>query len=240
MKLILIVISIFFAFSMYSRKFSNPYKNYMIFGAKGSGKSTLMVKWMLHDLRHGWKVYTDMQGVSLEGVRFIKTMDLATFIPPPKSSVYLDEAGLSFDNRNFKTFPEGIRDLAALQRKYKIKLVLNSQTVDTDKKLKSRTDRLFLQTNIGNIIGITRPILRTVTLTEASSMGESRIADQLKFDKIWHWKLTWMPRYFKYFESFNPPHREQIEFIECAGTPWKRRSARQQLVDLRRRWNKRG
>lgn len=239
LRIFFLIFAVFLAFSLYSRKFANPYKNYMIFGAKGSGKSTLMVKWMLHDLRHGWTVYTDMQGVSLEGVRFIKTLDLATFAPPPRSSVYLDEAGLSFDNRNFKTFPEGIRDFAALQRKYKVKWVLNSQTTDTDKKLRSRTDRLFLQTNIGNVIGITRPIIRTVTLTEASSMGESRIADQLKFDKPWHWKITWMPRYFKYFTSFNPPARPEIEYEECHGSPWKRKSAKQQLSDIRKNWRSR-
>lgn len=227
-----------FLFSLYSRKYNNPYKNYMIFGAKGSGKSTLMVKWMLRDLRHGWNVYTDMPGLKIDGVRYIKTLDLATFAPPPKSSVYLDEAGLSFDNRNFKSFPEGIRDFAALQRKYRVKWILNSQTTDTDKKLRSRTDRLFLQTNIGNVIGITRPIIRTVTLTEASSMGESRIADQLKFDKPWHWKFTWLPRYFKYFQSFNPPHRDEIPYDVVHGLSPARRSAKAQLSDLRRKWRK--
>lgn len=237
-KIFLIIFLPIFCFSIYSRKFSNPYKNYMIFGAKGSGKSTLMVKWMIQDLRHGWTVYTDMPGVSIEGVRFIKTLDLAEFAPPPKSSVYLDEAGLSFDNRNFKSFPEGIRDFAALQRKYKVKWVLNSQTTDTDKKLRSRTDRLFLQTNIGNVIGITRPIIRTVTLTEASSMGESRIADQLKFDKPWRWRITLMPRYFKYFNSFNPPARKPIEYQECHGEPWQRLTAKQQLSRIRASWRK--
>ena len=79
--------------------------------------------------------------------------------------------------------------------------------------MRDRVDSMVLQSNIGNVIGISRPIIRKVTLTEASSQGESRIADQLKFDKFWTWKFTWLPRYFKYFQSFNAPDRPQLPFV---------------------------
>lgn len=210
MIFILFIFSIFIGFFILSSKYRNPYTLRYIFGKKGAGKSTLMIKWMIKDIKHGWHVYTDMPDVNISGVHFFKTDDLAKFVPPPGTAIYLDEVGLSMDSRNFKTFPAGMRDFFALQRKYKCKVVVNSQSYDVDKKVRDRVDSMFLQSNIGNLIGVTRPIVRKVTLTEASSQGESRIADQLKFSSIFSFRFTWLPRYHKYFNSFNAPARELI------------------------------
>lgn len=224
-----------FSFAVYSRKLNNPYTLTFIFGKKGSGKSTLMVKMMLYDIKHGWHVYTDMKDVFISGVHYFNTNDLAKFSPVEHSSVYLDEVGLSMDNRNFTKFPEGMRDFFALQRKYKCKVVVNSQSYDVDKKVRDRVDKMILQTNIGNIIGISRPIKRTVTLTDANSTSESRIADQLKFSGIFTWKLSWLPRYHKWFNSFNAPSREDLPCKVIVG----KEPSRKLLKDLSRRWNKR-
>lgn len=225
--------AIFFIFSFFSRKYNNPYKLLMVFGKKGSGKSTLLVKWMIRDLRRGWHVYTDMSEIALDGINLINAKDLAKWSPPPNSSVYLDEVGITFDNRQYQQFNTGLRDWFKLQRHYKCKVVLASQSFDIDVKLRNLTDKLFLQTNIGNIIGISRPIERTVTLTDAN-MGESRIADQLKFGKIWSWRFTWLPKYHKYFDSFDAPKRELIpsEVIHGLAAP------RGLLRYLRRCWRK--
>ena len=105
-----IFISIIIGLVIYSSKFNNPYKLIFIFGKKGSGKSTLMVKYMVKYLKKGWTVYTDMVGVNISGVRFFDTNKLAEFKPVEHSVVFLDEVGLSMDNRNFKSFPAGMRD----------------------------------------------------------------------------------------------------------------------------------
>lgn len=214
---IFIPLFICFVFAFISSRYKNPYTLTFIFGKKGSGKSTLMVKYMIRDIKNGWNVYTDMIDVHIPGVRFFNTLDLSKFCPEPKSSIYLDEVGLTMDNRHFKSFPDGMRDFFALQRKYKCKVFVNSQSYDVDKKVRDRVDKMILQSNIGNIIGISRPIKRKVTLVEASAQGESRIADNLKFAGITSWKLTWLPRYHKFFESFNAPHREQLPFNQIAG-----------------------
>lgn len=218
---------------IYSSKFNNPFKLIFIFGKKGSGKSTLMVKYMVKYLKKGWLVYTDMVGVNINGVRFFNTDDLAKFVPEENSALFLDEVGLSMDNRNFKSFPAGMRDFFALQRKYKVRVYVNSQSYDVDKKVRDRVDSMILQTNIGNIIGISRPIKRKITLTEATSQGESRIADQLQFGHFWDWKWTWLPRYFKYFTSFNAPHREPLPY-----TPGDGLTVKQQKRLIYRSWKK--
>ena len=204
MIFILLIFSVFIGFFVLSSKYRNPYTLRYIFGKKGAGKSTLMVKWMIKDIKRGWHVYTDMPDVNIKGIHFFKTDDLAKFVPPPGSAIYLDEVGLSMDNRNFKTFPAGMRDFFALQRKYKCKVIVNSQSYDVDKKVRDRVDSMYLQSNIGNLIGVTRPIVKKITLTEASSQGESRIADQLKFSSIFSFRFTWLPRYHKYFNIHYP------------------------------------
>lgn len=203
---------VFLFVSLYGKKFNNPYKLIYLFGKKGAGKSTLMVKWMVRDLRHGWNVYTDMPDVSIPGVRSFNTLDLSKYAPPPRSALYLDEIGLSMDNRNFKNFPSGLRDFFALQRKYKCKVIVNSQALDADKKIRDRIDSMYLCNNLFNFISVARPIKRSIVLTEATSLGESRIADQLKFASLFQFRFTFLPRYFRYFESFNAPAREELPF----------------------------
>lgn len=211
---LLVVFAGFVAFSLYSRRFANPYKLIFIFGKKGAGKSTLMVRCMLRDLKKGWHVYTDIQDCIVPGVRIITSADLAKFRPDANSALYLDEVGIAFDNRSYKSFDTGLRDFFKLQRKYKCKVVMNSQSFDVDKKIRDVTDSMILQTAIGNVLTLSRPIRRSVTLCEATAQADSRIADNLKFESIFKWRVYFMPKYFKYFESFNAPERPAIPFRE--------------------------
>ena len=59
-----------------------------------------------------------------------------------------------------------------------------------------------------------RPIRRSITLTEPSAEAESRIADRLKFESLFKWQITYLPKYFKYFDSFAAPVRPPMPFTE--------------------------
>lgn len=215
MTFIIILFSFFLAFCFYARRFNNPYKLIFIFGKKGAGKSMYMCRCMLKDLKKGWTVYTDIQDINIPGVRIISdSHELAKFRPVADSALYLDEVGISFDNRSFKTFDSGLRDFFKLQRKYRCKVIMNSQSFDIDKKIRDVTDSMILMQNILNCIAICRPIKRTITLTEPSADSESRIADRLRFTGIFSWKIFWMPKYHKYFNSFDAPPREELKYIE--------------------------
>lgn len=234
MWIFVLFFAIFVGFSFYSRRYNNPYKLIFIFGKKGAGKSTLMVSQMLKDLKHGWTVYTDIQDCNIPGVRIIKSKDLSNFVPDKNSAVYLDEVGIAFDNRSYKTFDSGLRDFFKLQRKYKCKVVMNSQSFDVDKKIRDVTDGMILQTAIGNVFSLSRPIVRKVALVDASAQGDSRIADNLKFASIFNWRIYFMPKYFKYFLSFNAPERPAIPFREIPKVvkDVKRNSVRASFRDL--------
>lgn len=211
----IVILGSILGFTLYSKKYRNPYKLCFIFGKKGAGKSTLMVHHMLRDLKRGWTVYTDIQDVKIQGVRIIDSSKLLSeFVPEPGSSIYLDEVGIAFDNRNYKNFDAGLRDFFKLQRKYKCKVTMNSQSFDVDKKIRDTTDSMILQTAFGNVFTLSRPIIRSITLTQASAESDSRIADNLKFGKITSWRLYFMPKYFKYFKSFDAPPRPFIPWRE--------------------------
>lgn len=192
--------------------YRNPYKLIFLFGKKGSGKSTYMVKYMIKYLKKGWNVYTDITDINIVGVRIIHASDLETFTPEKHSAIFLDEVGLTYDNRKFKTFKDGVNEWYKYQRKYKCLVYCNSQSWDIDIKLRTLCDRLILIQSIGGVLSIARPIKRTITLTEPSADAESRIADRLEFESIFHWEFLFLPRYFRYFNSFDAPYRPNIPY----------------------------
>ena len=221
-------------YAVLAYRFRNPFKLYYIFGKKGSGKSLYMVKFMLKYLRKGWTVYTDITDVNIPGVRLINAKDLDTFRPEENSVIFLDEVGITFDNRKFKTFTDGMRDFFKFQRKYKCIVYMNSQSFDVDKKIRDLIDRFYLATSLGNVISVYRPINRKVALVEATAQGESRVADNLKFAPFWEWKLIYMPHYFKWFDSFEAPFREVIPFDKVPGRLPKNPSPNEILRTIQR------
>lgn len=195
------------------KHFACPYRLYMIFGKKGSGKSSYLTKLALRYSRKGWTVYTNMDDMIVPGVRLIDAQQLGEFVPVEHSVVLLDEVGMLYDNRNYKDFRPAVRDFFKLQRHYKCIVFLASQSFDIDKKLRDLTDEMFLCTSVGPV-GIVRPIIKKIALTDASSLGESRIVDNLRFRCLFSWRFTWLPRYAAFFQSFVLPEHNYLPYTE--------------------------
>lgn len=221
-------------FCYLSRKYANPYTLTFVFGKKGAGKTCYMVRQMHKHLSAGWNVYCDMPDVRIPGVRIITLDQLTTFRPEPHSLLCLDEVGISMDNRNFKSFPPGLRDFFKYARKLKCKIIINSQSFDVDKKVRDTVDSMILMQSIGGIFSIARPIHRSVTLTQPTAESESRIADVLKFSFIFSWKFYYLPSFFRYFDTLSMPVREEVEFTEVSGDDrYSRGPFYNTLLDLR-------
>lgn len=212
MKYILIFMLFCFFYSLVVRKYKNPYKLFMVFGKKGSGKSSYLVRQAIKYQRKGYLVYTNMSDCCLDGVRLIDADDLGEFCPPADSCILLDEVGMLYDNRNYRNFKPAVRDFFKLQRHYRCVVFLASQNFDVDKKLRDLTDEMYLVSNIATAFSLVRPIRKSVTLTEATSEGESRIAENLRFRFISSWRLYWIPQTIKYFQSFKAPEKPIITY----------------------------
>lgn len=216
MLLILCVLVVaFLAFYHFAtRKYLNPYKLIFIFAKKGQGKSTLLTKMALQHLKRGWDVYSTEP---IPGCHLIAPEDIGYFEFPWHSLVVIDEIGMIWDNRNFKSFKPEVRDWFKLQRHRKIKVICASQSFDVDKKIRDLADDMFLLQKKFRVFSYGKRILKILDITEATGDSESRIVDNLKFDSIlWFWAgsrtLTFIPAWTKYFNTFAAPELGHKDF----------------------------
>lgn len=197
-----------------TRKYLNPYKLTMVFGKKGSGKSTLMVRMAYEYLEKGWTVFCTER---LDGCVHINYNDIGFKQIPPDSLLLIDEVGMIWDNRAYKDFKTEVRDWFKLQRHYKVKVVLFSQTFDIDKKLRDLTDEMFLVSNKLRVFSWAKRIIRTVVLVQPGPDAPARIDEELKYDSLLWWPfgsriLTYIPKWAPYFDSHNCPVLEEKEW----------------------------
>ena len=202
-----------------TRKYLNPYKLYLVFGKKGSGKSTYLVKLARKHLKKGWIVYTNMEELFMPGVRHFEIKHLGDFVPEAHSMLILDEVGIIWDNRDYKTFKPQVRDFFKLQRHYHVKVYMASQTFDVDKKLRDLCDGMYLHSNFARVFTLGKRITRRVVITESTSEAESRISEDLKICPFWEWTLTYIPRWAKFFDSHAIPDKPHLRYSTDSLTP---------------------
>lgn len=217
----LCVLVLIVCFSLYARKYANPFKLIMIFGKKGSGKSTLLTRLALKYIKQGRLVYSNTP-LNIPGVRLYDVQDIGEYTFPPYSIVFVEEVGMIWDNREFAKFRNDVRDWFKLQRHHKVTVYLFSQTFDIDVKLRNLTDLMYMCTNHFNVISIARRVNRKLVIVEPTGESEGRITDGyvlqpliLQFFGMKSMYFTWIPKYKKYFETdlIEKPLPE-IEYVE--------------------------
>lgn len=228
-------------YHLLTKRFSNPFKFTMIVGKKGSGKTTWMVQLIYKYLKRGWTVYAN---IDIPGVNYFDPNDIGTYTFPQRSVVLIDEANLFWDNRQWKTVAANLIEWFRYQRQYRVKLYMFSQTFDIDKKLRSLCDDLFLVKNVARVFCWCKRIRKWPDLKQAEGESEARIVDMIQYDKLYFWPfgsrhLIYIPRWSKYFKSYNPPPLPVIpsEFMwdpDRAPRWLVRRRKLQDLIDLRK------
>lgn len=211
---LVLLIALPVAFDFATRKYLNPYKLYLVFGKKGSGKSTYLVKLARQYMKKGWTIYTNMEELFIPGVRHFNVQHLGDFVPEAHSLLLLDEVGMIWDNRDYKLFKPQVRDFFKLQRHYHVLVYMASQTFDVDKKLRDLCDGMFLHSNFARVFTLGKRITRKVIITEAVGDSESRISENLVMCPFWNWTLTYIPKYAKYFDSHAIPEKPFLQYTE--------------------------
>lgn len=214
----------------FTRKYRNPYKLIMVFGKKGSGKSTFMTKTAIQQLLKGKVVYST---VDIPGTRSFDVDDIGRCNFPEESIVLIDEVGMIWDNRNYKNFRTDVRDWFKLQRHNKVTVYLFSQTFDVDVKLRNLTDAMYLITCHFSVLSIARKIKRGIVIVNPDGQSEARIADSLEFVSpllslfgARSLIFTWIPNWTKYFNSFELPDKPPVGYSQLAPYPQSRLSDR--------------
>lgn len=199
------VITLYYLF-----KFANPFKLIFVFGKKGTGKTTTLTRTAYYYSKRSWTVY------STEFIPFARKFNPAhfgTFRFPPRSCILIDEVSLIWGNRD--TFQKGhaekfkaVERQFRLQRHDQLRIYLFSQTFDVDLKIRNLADEMYLATKLFNCVTWLKRIDKSVVLTKSDSSGQSRIAEDLRFDPFLLWPFgsriaIWIPRWAKYFDSFD-------------------------------------
>lgn len=199
--ILLLLVLLFVYFYLVSLKFINPYKLVMVFGKKGSGKNTLLTKLAIKYNKKGYKVFSDSE---IYGTFKLQTDWIGFYDFPENSVLMVQEAGITWDNRNFKTFSSEVRNFFKLQRHKKVIVYLASQSFDVDKKLRDLTDEMYLLTNYMGIFSVAKKINKHIAIHNASDEndGESFLTETYSFDFPWRWIFTYIPRYIAFFNSF--------------------------------------
>lgn len=198
------VIALMFLFHTLTKEYLNPYKLTMVFGPKGSGKTTTLTYLACKYQKLGWTVYSTEP---IPGCYPISG-DLVGYVHLKQNSVLLvDEVGCIWDNRDFKSFKKEVRNWFKYQRHYRVRVYLFSQTFDIDKKLRDLTDDMFLMQKKFRVFTWAKRIVKKIVLVEASAESPSKIDENLTFDPFLFWifgsrMLIYIPKYAKLFDSF--------------------------------------
>lgn len=209
----------------YLAKFRNPYKLIMVFGKKGAGKTTLITKLAVKALKKKKAVYST---VDVPGCRTFDVSLVGKYNFPENAVVLIDEVGMIWDNREYKSFKPEVRDWFKLQRHNKVTVYLFSQTFDVDVKLRNLTDYMYLVQNHFGVLSVARKIKRGIVIVNPDGQSEARIADSLEFEPfilslfgLKSWIVTWVPHWTRYFNSFDLPYKPPMPFRDVPELPAK-------------------
>lgn len=183
------------------------------FGVPGCGKTTFLTKFAQKELKRIEQgsspylaVYTNFY---CEGCKVIDFKDLSQY-KILDSLILLDEITLDADNRDFKSFPQEIRDFFVLHRHLGCDIIYATQAFDTvDKKIRVLTQQLwYMEKSVLPLLSeftTARRIYRTITINEHTSeliMGY-RFCNFLEAFFTSNRKLCFRRFYYSKFNSFD-------------------------------------
>lgn len=185
-------------------------------GVPGSGKTTIAAKLLKSQLKRKFfkksKFSYDYLFANYENSlsNFVDVQDLASYILPENSYLQIDEGGIEFNSRQFKSLSHNIIEYFKLLRHYGVDADLFSQTWDdVDKQLRDLASEIWLIRRIGPI-SFARCVYKRVGIDETTH--------QLQYQHYWRSVLfqllpfqpkqfifCFRPLYYKYFDSFSKP-----------------------------------
>lgn len=173
-------------------------------------------------------VYTNFY---CKGARKINFSDLNTLVVRD-SLIILDEITLDADNRNFKSFPEGVRDFFILHRHLGNDIIYATQSYElVDKKIRQLTQDLwYLNRSVVPFFSLftySKRIYREININEHTSdltLGY-RFCNLLERFFVSNSKICLRMKYYKYFDSYDEGHlssRLELNSKKWAELPPKR------------------
>lgn len=184
------------------------------FGVPGCGKTSLLTKFAIDELRRMKKgkspykhIYTNFHCLGCEIITFD---DLKKYVLYD-SLIILDEITMDADNRHFKNFSDDVRNFFILHRHIGCDVIYATQNYSlVDLKIREYTQDLwYMQKScVPFLRGFTtaKKIYRNININEHTSelvLGY-RFCNFLESLFSRNFKIVWRKKYYKYFDSFDP------------------------------------
>ena len=87
-------------------------------------------------------------------------------------------------------------------------MYLFSQAFDCDKVLRDLTDSMFIVRRFG-YFSLLRPVIKKIGISKDND-GNGQLVDTYCYGSWLNCEITWLPRYYPFFDSFNPPALPEI------------------------------
>lgn len=183
------------------------------FGVPGCGKTTLLTKFAIRELKRIKKnkspykhVYTNFY---CKGAEIIDYNDLSIY-KISDSLILLDELAMDADNRKFKSFSDDMRNFFILHRHLGCDIIYATQSYEmVDLKIRQLTAQLwYMQKSVVPILGLftsAKKVYRTIAINEHTSeltLGY-RFCNLIEAFFASNYKCVFRPLYYKYFDSFD-------------------------------------
>lgn len=184
----------------------------VFFGSPGCGKTTLGVRIISKLLRKKKCPYNYMYA-NFDQI-LVPTVDLdklGSWTFPFNSYLFVDEAGIEFNNRNYKNFPPGLIKWLKLHRHYGVNVDFVSQSwEDMDITIRRLADELWYVKRIGPATYVRR-IFKEVRVDKESHqiVDGYRVAGFLSGLLPWNWGQNWYVffrfPYYRFFDTHAAP-----------------------------------
>lgn len=186
-----------------------------IIGAPGTGKSTYAAKIAYKNmlckkaLKKGLTVYsmTAITGTYKINVSDIGVNDMSG------GMILIDEAGLTFNNREWKFTPKTVIEHFKMHRHYNEDIYIFSQQAnDVDNKLQAVATQIllirpFIVWRGKPVISSIRKVLQNCDVDEVSH----QIMQMFYKKKFWI-RFIYLPRWWKFFNTYEAPELNKKEF----------------------------
>lgn len=196
----------------------------IFFGSPGCGKTTLACRTFYKEIKKGFDSSYRSLFCNFETglANQVDLKDLGVWSPPERSLLIIDEAGIEYNSRKYKSLSQKAIAFFKLHRHYRVDVDFISQSWDMDVTIRRLADELWYVRRLGPFT-----MLRRIYKTVGVDDNTHQIIDKFEFGKIlpcilpppFHRKnliLFFRKPYYKYFDSYSKMELNPVQPLKSA------------------------